>query len=125
MTVADAMVSDHSSIAFEYMLLDRPIVVIDRPDLIARASISADKVRRLRAAADVARDATEMKRAVMAALAQPHRFSRERRRTAADLFYHPGTATDRAVHLIYRLIDLPALEAPAPVKSSHALAAAQ
>ncbi len=30
MAAADAMVSDHSSIAFEYMLLDRPIVVIDQ-----------------------------------------------------------------------------------------------
>jgi glycosyltransferase involved in cell wall biosynthesis len=125
MIVADAMVSDHSSIAFEYMLLDRPIVVIDRPDLIAHAGISADKVQRLRAAADVARDATEMTRAIVAGLRQPQRLSRERRRTADELFYRPGTATDRAVQLIYRLLELPALvEAPAAVESSQALAAA-
>ena len=124
MAAADAMVSDHSSIAFEYMLLDRPIVVIDRPDLIARASISPDKVERLQAASDVARDATDMTRAVVAALQQPQRLSRERRRTADDLFYRPGTATDRAVALIYRLIELPALvETPAAVESTHALAA--
>ena len=125
MIAADAMVSDHSSIAFEYMILDRPIVVIDRPDLIAHAGISADKVQRLRGAADVARDAAEMTRAIVAALEQPQRLSRERRRTAEDLFYRPGTATDRAVQLIYRLIELPALvETPAAVKSGHALAAA-
>ena len=124
MAAADAMVSDHSSIAFEYMLLDRPIVVIDRPDLIARASISTDKVERLQAASDVAPGAAEMTRAVVAALRQPERLSRERRRTADDLFYRPGTATDRAVALIYRLIELPALvESPAAVESTHALAA--
>jgi glycosyltransferase involved in cell wall biosynthesis len=125
MVVADAMVSDHSSIAFEYMLLDRPIVVIDRPDLITHAGISGDKVQRLRTAADVARDPTEMTRAILSGLAQPQRLSAERRRTAEDLFYRPGTATDRAVHLIYRLIELPALEeAPAAIESSQALAAA-
>ena len=104
LVVADAMVSDHSSIAFEYMLLDRPIVVIDRPDLIARAGISADKVERLRAAADVAVDPSAMTRALVAALARPGRLSPQRRQTAEDLFYRPGTATDRAVQLIYRLI---------------------
>jgi CDP-glycerol glycerophosphotransferase (TagB/SpsB family) len=125
LTVADAMVSDHSSIAFEYMLLDRPIVVIDRPDLIARAGISADKVDRLRAASDVAVDASEMTRAVVAALRRPERLSPQRRRTADDLFYRPGTATDRAVQLIYRLIELPALvDAPSSLQSNHALAAA-
>jgi glycosyltransferase involved in cell wall biosynthesis len=125
MAVADAMVSDHSSIAFEYMLLDRPIVVIDRPDLIARAGISADKVRRLRAASDIARDPAQMTRAVLAALREPQRLSRERRGTAADLFYRPGTATDRAVRLIYGLIELPALvDAPSAMESTHALAAA-
>ncbi len=124
MAVADAMVSDHSSIAFEYMLLDRPIVVIDRPDLIARAGISADKVARLRAASDVAGDASQMIRAVVSALGEPQRLSQQRRRTADDLFYRPGTATDRAVGLIYRLIGLPALvDAPAATESTHALAA--
>ncbi len=54
MIAADAMVSDHSSIAFEYMLLDRPLVIIDRPALIERASISREKVARVRAGADVA-----------------------------------------------------------------------
>jgi CDP-glycerol glycerophosphotransferase (TagB/SpsB family) len=125
MTVADVMVSDHSSIAFEYMLLDRPIVVIDRPDLIAKAGISADKVNRLREASDVADDAVAMTRAVVAALQRPERLSAQRRRTAGELFYRPGSATDRAVQLIYRLIGLPALvDAPSAFGSNHPLTAA-
>jgi glycosyltransferase involved in cell wall biosynthesis len=106
MAASDAMVSDHSSIAFEYMLLDRPIVVIDRPALISKAAVSPEKVRRLRAAADVAADPQEVTNTVLAALRQPERLSGERRRTAADLFFEPGTATNRALALIYRLIDL-------------------
>jgi len=107
MVVADAMVSDHSSIAFEYMLLDRPLVVIDRPELIHKAAISPEKVRRLRAAADVAIDPREVTNMVLAALKQPQRLSGDRQRAAADLFFQPGTATDRALALIYRLIGLP------------------
>jgi hypothetical protein len=123
MTVADAMVSDHSSIAFEYMLLDRPLVVVDCPALIEHAAISAEKVSRLRAAADVGATPTEVTAAVVAALQDPLRLSAARRRTAADLFYQPGTATDRALALIYRLAGLPGLTA-APSEAGGPLARA-
>jgi glycosyltransferase involved in cell wall biosynthesis len=124
LAVSDAMVSDHSSIAFEYMLLDRPVVVIDRPELIKQANVSPDKVRLLRAAADVARDPVEMTSRVIAALREPGLLSAERRHTAAQLFYRPGTATDRAVAMVYRLIDLPApASAPESMTPESALAA--
>ena len=108
LAAADAMVSDHSSIAFEYMLLDRPIVIIDCPELIRHAAISTDKVERLRAAAAVANDAAAAAAAVVRSLREPGVLSAARRRTAADLFHRPGTATNRAVTLLYELIGLPA-----------------
>ena len=107
MVASDAMVSDHSSIAFEYMLVDRPLIVVDRPALIRKAAISREKVQRLRAAADVATDPREVTDTVLAALRQPQRLSAERRRIASDLFFKPGTATERALALIYQLIGLP------------------
>jgi glycosyltransferase involved in cell wall biosynthesis len=105
--VADALISDHSSIAFEYMLLDRPIVVVDQPELVDRAGINPEKVRRLHAAADVVTDPLDAVRTAIAALDNPHRYSEVRRRTADELFYRPGTATDRAVALIYELMEMP------------------
>ncbi len=123
MTVADAMVSDHSSIAFEYMLLDRPLVIVDCPALIEHAAISPEKVQRLRAAADVGATPGDVSAALVGALQDPLRLSAERRRTAADLFHQPGTATDRALALIYRLVGLPALAA-SPRESSSPLARA-
>lgn len=123
MTAADAMVSDHSSIAFEYMLLDRPLVIVDCPALIEHAAISPEKVQRLRAAADVGATAAEVTAAVVAALQDPLRLSTARRRTAADLFYQPGTATDRALDLIYRLAGLPGRTA-APCQADGPLARA-
>ncbi|MEO5898231.1 MAG: glycosyltransferase [Vicinamibacterales bacterium] len=106
LAIADAMVSDHSSIAFEYMLLDRPLVVIDRPELLAGAAISSDKIRRLRSAAEVRPDAASATRAVLQSLQDPFRRSLDRQQVAAELFYRPGTATDRAVKLLYQLIGL-------------------
>jgi hypothetical protein len=124
LVAADAMVSDHSSIAFEYMLLDRPIVVVDCPELLARAGINPQKVRALRSAADVVREPTAAVASLVTSLATPSARSAERRQTASELFHEPGTATDRAVALVYRLIGLPALAAvPMPAESGPALAA--
>jgi hypothetical protein len=108
LTISDVLVTDHSSIGFEFMLLDRPLVVIDCPRLLERAQVSADKIGRLRAGAEVVSSPSEVPDAVVGSLAQPQRHAAARRSTAAALFYRPGTATDRAVALIYGLLNLPA-----------------
>ncbi len=126
LAAADAMVSDHSSIAFEYMLLDRPIVVIDRPELIEQAGISPEKVQRLRAATTMVATPAETAGAVARGLQHPQELSAERRQTASELFYQPGTATNRALALIYRMLDLPApalADAPARIESRQTLQA--
>ena len=105
---ADLLITDHSSVGFEFMLLDRPIVVVDVPDLISHARINPDKVRLLRSAAFVAAAANDIARAVREGLDHPAAHRSERRRVADDLFYCPGTATARAVQCIYDLMALPA-----------------
>jgi hypothetical protein len=124
LVAADGMVSDHSSIVFEYMILDRPIVVIDCPELIIHAAIHPDDLRRLRAATEVVARAPDVAAALVRALRQPDARSSQRRHTADELFYKPGSATDRAVALLYRMIGLPApVEAQAAVEHDRALAA--
>lgn len=111
--VADALVTDHSSAGFEYMLLDRPIVVVECPELVQNARVAPDKVRLLRDAAIVAKqDARAIANAVNRALADPAVKSAERADAAARVFYRPGTATARAVDCIYNLLEL---ETPAAV----------
>jgi len=108
LAASDVLVSDHSSIAFEYMLLDRPVVVIDRPELFRSAGINPDKVRLLRSAARVVHDPAELAGGVLAAIRCPEVLSAERRAIASQLFYRPGSATDRAMAVIYRLLGLEA-----------------
>jgi glycosyltransferase involved in cell wall biosynthesis len=102
---ADALVTDHSSVGFEFMLLDRPIVVVDCPELLARARINPDKVTSLRSAADVVA-ANAVAAAVADALADPLRHSERRRAIAAEMFYRPGSASIRAVRCVYSLLGL-------------------
>jgi hypothetical protein len=102
--VADALVTDHSSVGFEFMLLNRPVVVIDCPALIERAQVSADKVAMLRGAAEVT-TADRAARTVSRVLGQDPR-SEQRQQVAAELFYCPGTATMRAARSIYGLLGI-------------------
>lgn len=121
LVAADVLITDHSSAGFEYMLLDRPVVVIDCPELIEKARVAPDKVRLLRSAATVARsDAAAVAGAVRRSLANPSAQSAERRAAANRVFYRPGGATTRAVNCIYNVLELPMHAATAPVALSAA-----
>ena len=110
LVAADVMITDHSSAGFEYLLRDRPIVRIHRPELIALANIHSDYVELLASVADSVNTWTETVLAAERALADPGARSAARRTVAADLFYKPGGATARAVRYLYEALDLePAL----------------
>ena len=53
LAAADVMVTDHSSVGFEYLVLDRPLIVFDAPGLVEAARINPEKVALLRSAATV------------------------------------------------------------------------
>jgi hypothetical protein len=103
---ADLMISDHSSAAFEYLLLNRPLVRIEMPELIARTNIPPDYVALLAEASTTARSVAEILRAVEHGLTNPGLLSETRRIVAQELFYKPGTATARAVHELYEIVEL-------------------
>jgi CDP-glycerol glycerophosphotransferase (TagB/SpsB family) len=110
LVAADVMVTDHSSAGFEYLLRDRPIVRIHRPQLIDLANVHPDYVALL---ASVARSVDDLPAALTAierALANPDEQRADRRQVAADLFYKPGGATARSVRELYDVIEL----APSP-----------
>ena len=74
------------------MLLDRPVIVIDCPELIDKAHVGADKVHRLRSGAAVAHSADEVASTVVRELKHPQRLSSRRRTIADELFYGAGGA---------------------------------
>jgi hypothetical protein len=106
LAAADVMITDHSSAAFEYLLLDRPLVRIHVPELLAGANIHPDYVRLLSEAAESTAGIEDTIAAVERALADPARKSAARRAIAGDLFHAPGTATARCRSALYEAIGL-------------------
>jgi hypothetical protein len=103
---ADLLVTDHSSCGFEYLLLDRPLVRIHVPELIALANIHPDYVSLLAASSESVEELSDVVPAVERGLEQPSAQSASRRSVAADLFYQPGTATERCVTALYEAVEL-------------------
>jgi CDP-glycerol glycerophosphotransferase (TagB/SpsB family) len=106
LVAADVLISDHSSVAFEYLLLDRPVVRIHLPELIARGAVAAEYVELMTRASTTATTPRDVQAAVDHALADPRQGSADRRAVASELFYKPGTATDRAVRELYEVMEL-------------------
>jgi hypothetical protein len=117
LVAADAMITDHSSCGFEYLLLDRPLIRIEVPELLMQANIHPDYVSLLASAALNTQDAEGAAAAVARALAAPAAGSATRRAVAAELFYEPGRATARCAAALYDVVNL----APDPsiVREAH------
>ncbi len=103
---ADVLITDHSSVGFEYLLLDRPVIRIEMPELIARTNTHPEYVALLAQVSTTVRTAAQATAAVETCLAEPSRQSAERRAVAEELFYLPGTATARAVRELYEVLEL-------------------
>lgn len=103
---ADIMITDHSSVGFEYLLLDRPLIRIHVPELIRNTDIEPSYVELLASAATSVTNVDETVAAVERGFAEPREKSATRIAVANEMFYKPGTATERAVEELYELMDL-------------------
>jgi hypothetical protein len=106
MFASDLLVTDHSTVGFEFMVLDRPVVVLHQPRLIEHARINPEKVERLQSAARVVHDIANLAEAVLTELRRPERLSGARRQVALDLFFDYGKATGRVTGVLYELLRL-------------------
>lgn len=101
---ADVMITDHSTIGFEFCALDRPLIVFDVPALLVAARVASDKAALLRGAGDLVSAAGQVPGAVRQALQDPQRLSAERAFASNQVFFDPGRATARALALCYGLL---------------------
>jgi CDP-glycerol glycerophosphotransferase (TagB/SpsB family) len=116
MAAADVVVTDHSSIGFEALAVDRPVIVFDAPDLPRIARINPEKIALLRSASDVVYTVGELRDTVAGVLENRGKRAGDRRRVAAEMFHDPGRATARALDVIYGLLDLPAVHTAAATR---------
>ena len=100
MFVADLLLTDASSVSNEYALLDRPMVFLDVPQLLAamtRKGVALDLDTWGRKGGITVRWPDEAVEAIQWSLAHPRHASKLRRAMARDLFYNPGHATEAAM----------------------------
>jgi CDP-Glycerol:Poly(glycerophosphate) glycerophosphotransferase len=106
LTAADAMISDYSSAAFEYLLLDRPLVRIEIIELMNAANVHPAYAQLLSEASHTVFNAAGAASMVEYVLSVGDERSAARRSVSAELFYKPGTATARCASALYEVLEI-------------------
>jgi hypothetical protein len=100
---ADVLVTDVSGVAFEFLLLDRPIVFFDVPELFDQFGRTGLHFTG-RSCGQIVSSVEQMCEGVRLALANPQ-IGRDRRQELRDrLVYNPGTATEVAGRTLQALM---------------------
>jgi hypothetical protein len=100
---ADLLISDASSVATEFTLLDRPIVLLEVPKLVsgvARRGGSTDLLQYTTQLGPSVAKASRVVATIEHELARPHRYSSLRQDIAEEVFYRPGSATERVADVV-------------------------
>ncbi|MFQ5328831.1 MAG: CDP-glycerol glycerophosphotransferase family protein [Thermodesulfobacteriota bacterium] len=100
---ADLLITDASSVAVEYSIMDRPIVFLDIPKLFKRLkkrapALDLDTYGRKTGA--IAKGPDDVVTVIADSLAHPDREGEIRRRMADHLFHGPGNATRRVAEVV-------------------------
>jgi CDP-glycerol glycerophosphotransferase (TagB/SpsB family) len=109
----DVLITDHSSVGFEYLLLDRPLIRIHVPELLEKTDIEPVYVQLMTDAATTVSDIDQLVAAVEESFANSNSKSGSRNAVANEMFYKPGGATARAIAEMYEVIELN------PLKEAH------
>jgi CDP-glycerol glycerophosphotransferase (TagB/SpsB family) len=100
LNAADLLISDASSVANEFTLLDRPIVFIAVPELFRKYKDTIDAEGWGQSSGPVAATVPEIHAAIRRSFANPGEYAAQRRKIASEGFYNPGKATEAAVEAI-------------------------
>ncbi|MEI8064357.1 MAG: CDP-glycerol glycerophosphotransferase family protein [Verrucomicrobiota bacterium] len=119
LAASDVMLTDISGVAFEFMMLDRPVIFIDCPKFFKEVAPSAtyrtssERVQQDircnagRSAGLVVRSLVDLPAAIQRSLANPSEFSQQRKELADQLLYNPGRAATAAANAVLELLGLP------------------
>ncbi|GJM21956.1 MAG: hypothetical protein DHS20C15_18710 [Planctomycetota bacterium] len=107
MQAADLMVTDISSVAFEWLQVDRPLIFMTFDGQLARWEGKADLDTWGRRIGTECEDPVKLPQVVAAELADPDRLGDIRRAACADIYFNVGGATQAAIRELYALLGRP------------------
>jgi len=121
LAAADVMITDVSSVALEFIMLDKPVIYIDCPEFFEKTlkktysgfgNTTAEfvkndpKANAGRHTGIVVDDINNLKDNVERALQNPMEFSQKRKELALKLSYNPGKSADAASKKILEMLNL-------------------
>ena len=109
MVAADILISDISSVVFEFLFLDRPILLHTNSRVIGFYE-GEDYLKDILPAVSLFETAAQLPAKLQMAFGNPNRLSLERKRFVAREYYNVGRATDAAVSSVYRHLELEPLD---------------
>lgn len=121
LAASDVMITDLSSVALEFIVLDKPVIYIDCPEFFEKTlkkvysnfgNSTAEfvkndpKANAGRHVGDVVYDINELDKKITDCLEFPERHSEKRREFSKKLIYNPGTASEKAADKILNILGL-------------------
>jgi len=100
---SDVLVTDVSGVAFEYLVLDRPIVFFDVPELFAATGTVGIHYWG-RSCGDIVQTIDQLLETARAALRDPARGQQDRQRLRSRLLYNPGAGAESAGRTLSALL---------------------
>ena len=119
MQAADLLITDLSSVAYEWLQRDRPLVFMTFEGQLTRWEGQADLAtwgRRIGVECD---DVDSLPAILEQELAEPGRNGPLRREACADIYFNVGSSTDAAMRETYRVLSMDAPAAPRPPEPAH------
>ncbi len=105
MFATDILISDASSTANEFTLLDRPIIFMDVPKLLEKYSATADLETWGRKIGKIISSPSYLPGTIEQQLNNPKEYSEIRKAAAKDIFANHGNATQKAVKELYKILN--------------------
>lgn len=115
---SDVMITDISSVALEFIILDRPVIYLDCPEYFEKTlkmpgwdtdseyACNDPKANAGRHVGLVVEELSELRATVQRSLDVPHEFSERRKRLSKQLLYNPGKGSEAAANAIMELLDV-------------------
>ncbi len=107
MHAADLLITDLSSVAFEWLHLDRPAIFMTFEGQLDQRAGEADVTTWRTRIGTACSDPRALPELIAAELADPEARSEDRRAALHDVYYHPGHATAAALAALHRIAGLP------------------
>lgn len=105
LAMADFLITDASSVAYEYLLLNRPLIFMDVPNFFKYEQNGNNNLEKWgRKAGEIVEGVEQLPQALMQAMAHPGHREEIRRSMVRDLFYNPGQASAAAAETIIHLV---------------------